>query len=82
MGCYPTVDFRAVIRRKRIQQKICFYRVAEVYFKVAVPNPNAHSAKKIRLHQINYLVATTAEHCLGHIETETKRLFRSDCRWH
>jgi hypothetical protein len=50
MGCNPTVDFRAIARRKRIQQKICFYRVAGVYFEVAVPSPGTHSAKEIRLH--------------------------------
>jgi len=37
MGCNPTVDLRAVTCRKAIQQKLRSYRVAGVYFKVAVP---------------------------------------------
>jgi integrase len=47
---------------------------------VGLPNPKTHSAKEIRLHQIDYLVATPAEHRLGHVETETKCLLRSDRR--
>src|ERR1035441_1347385 len=41
----------------------------------------AHSAKEIGLGQVEYFVATTAEHRSDHVETETERLLRADGRW-
>jgi hypothetical protein len=53
MGCNPTVDYGSHCPPKMNSGKNLFYCVAAVYFKVAVPNPGAHSVKEIRLHQIN-----------------------------
>src|SRR3984957_5102857 len=61
MGCNPTVDYGNYRPQKMDSAKSLFCRVAGVYFKVAVVSPSTHSAKEIRLYQIDCLVAATAE---------------------